>query len=118
MAVYSNTTRARTTSGDGGGDSPRAKEDGVGIDPDFELVFDMVDVLLDTVDALDESVEPLVRRLDPVQVAGIYGTRFNSAIRPIYVPGAHLELAFSMDRHSTKFARLSQFAETPDRSLE
>ena len=70
------------TSG-GGGDSTRAKEDGVGIDPDFVLVLDMVD-------ALDESDEPLVTRLDPVQVAGIYETRFNSAIRPIYVPGTHL----------------------------
>lgn len=64
--MYSNTTRARTTSGDGGG-SERAKEDGVGLDTDLVLP-------LDTMDALDESVEPPTTRLDPVQVAGIYGT--------------------------------------------
>jgi hypothetical protein len=77
------------------------------VDVDLVLVLDMVD-------ALDESVEPPVTRLDPVQVAGIYGTRFSLAIRTIYVPGAHLEFASGVDRHSTKFARLSQFAQTPD----
>lgn len=69
-------------SGDGGG-STRAKEDGVGLDADFVLVLDIVD-------ALDERVEPPVMRLDLVQVAGIYGTRFSSTIKSIYVPGAHL----------------------------
>jgi len=39
----------------------------VGLDADFVLVFDMVD-------ALDGSVEPPATRLDPVQVAGIFGT--------------------------------------------
>ena len=53
------------TSG-GGDDSTRAKEDGVGLDIEFLLVLDMVD-------ALDESIEPPEMRLDPVQVAGIYG---------------------------------------------
>ena len=96
----------------GGGDgSTRAKEDGVGLDTDFVLVF------LDMVDALDESVEPPVTRLDPVQVAGIYGTRFNSTIKATYVPRTHLEFTSGMDRHSTTFTGLSQFAQTPDRSL-
>ena len=94
----------------GGDGSARAKEDGVGLDADFVLVLDIVD-------ALDESVEPPVTRLDPVQVAGIYGTRFSLAIGAIYVPRAHLQFAFGMDRHSATFARLSQFAQTPDRSL-
>jgi len=95
----------------GGGDrSTRAKEDGVGMDPDFVLV-------LDDVDALDESVEPPVTRLDPVQVAGIYGSGFNSITRAIYVPRTHLEFTFGVDRHSTTFTGLSQFAQTPDRTL-
>jgi len=82
----------------------------VGTDPDFVLV-------LDDVDALDESVEPPVTRLDPVQVAGIYGGRLNSTIRAIYVPRTHLEFTFRVDRHSTTLTGLSQFAQTPDRSL-
>ena len=95
----------------GGGDrSTRAKEDGVGTDPDFVLV-------LDDVDALDESVEPPVMRLDPVQVAGIYESKFNCTIRAIYVPRTHLEFTFGVDRHPTTLTSLSQFAETPDRSL-
>jgi hypothetical protein len=75
----------------GGGDGPaRAKEDGVGLDIDPVL-------LLDVVDALDESVDPPVTRFDPVQVAGIYGTRFNSTIKATYVPRAHLEFTSGMD---------------------
>ena len=107
----------------GGGDgSTRAKEDGVGLDADFVLVLDMLDApdemdTLDEVDALDESVEPPVTCLDPVQVAGTYGTRFNHTISAIYVSRAHLEFTSGMDRHSTTFTGLSQFAQTPDRSL-
>ena len=97
-----------TSSGDGG--STCAKEDGVGADLDLVPFLDMVD-------GFDESDEPLATCLDPVQVAGIYGTRFSSTVRLIYVSGTHLEFAFGMDRHSTKFACLSQFAQTPDRSL-
>ena len=60
----------------GGGDgSARAKEDGVGVGAVFALV------LFDMTDALDESVEPPATRLDPVQVAGTYGTKFSPAIR-------------------------------------
>lgn len=110
VEVYSNTTRARTASGDGGG-STRAKEEGVGSDLDFVLVLDMVD-------ALGESVEPPATRFDPVQVAGIYGTRSNPAIRVVYVPVAHLEFASGVNGHPAKFARLSQFAQTPNGSLE
>jgi hypothetical protein len=70
----------------GGGDgSTRAKEDGVGLDIDPLY-------LLDVVDALDESVDPPVTRLDPVQVAGIYGTRFNSTIKDLFT---YLELTLS-----------------------
>lgn len=95
----------------GGDGSARAKEDGVGVDAVFALV------LLDIVDTLDESVETPATRLDPVQVAGTCGTEFSPAIRATHAPGAHLEFTFGMDRHSTKFTRLSQFAQAPDRSL-
>ena len=60
----------------GGGGSTRAKEDGVGLVMDFVVLL-----FLDMVDALDESVEPPVMRLEPVQVAGTYETRFGLAVR-------------------------------------
>jgi hypothetical protein len=53
-------TRARTSSGGGDG-TTRTKEEGVGVEADFALVLD----------GLEVSVEPPVTRLDPMQVAGI-----------------------------------------------
>ena len=86
------------------------------------FVLDTVDPLdemdaLDEMDVLDESIEPPAMPLDPVQVAGTYGDGFSSAMMIVYVSGTHLEFTFGMDRHTTKFAGLSQFAQTPDRRL-
>ena len=60
-------------------------------------------------DVLDRSVESPATRLDPVQVAGIYDRGLNSVMRTI-VPGVYLEFTLGMDRHPTKFTRLSHFA--------
>lgn len=71
--MYSKTTRTRTTSD---GRSTGEEAESVGLDADLVLALEVVDAL-DMVDALGESVEPPETRLDPLQVAGIYETRFN-----------------------------------------